>query len=115
MCFVDCDDGLDFYDVSWRRARKVHRCCECYETIAAGTRYEYVAGLWDGTFSTFKTCDRCVRARELIKDFEMAAGCDEDEAWCPHRRIEQTLVDHGLTFASVFEPGAKEQYLQEAA
>lgn len=109
MCFIDYE-GPRFYEMSWRKARKEHRCCECGETILPGTSYEYVAGYWDD-FGTYKTCDRCVQVRELIKDFEMASGCDEDESFCPHRHIGQTLVDHGLTFASVFEPGAQERYL----
>jgi hypothetical protein len=77
-----------------------------------GARYEYVAGKWDDV-ATFKTCDRCVRVRDLIKDFEVASGCKEQDSFCPHRCIEQTLVDHDLTFASVFESGAKEKYLGE--
>ena len=113
MCFTDYD-GPRFYDATLRKAKKEHVCCECDETIPPGATYEHVAGKWDD-FCTFKTCDRCLKVRDLIADFERAAGCDEDEARCPHRHLEQTLVDHGLTFTTVFEPGAKEKYLREAA
>jgi hypothetical protein len=47
-----------------RRARKTYACCECSSMIQRGDTYEYVAGLWDGYWSTFRTCDRCAKLRE---------------------------------------------------
>jgi len=44
-------------------ARKKHKCCECYRTINAGEKYEKVAGVWGGDFSTYKTCIDCVSVR----------------------------------------------------
>ena len=113
MCFADSERPR-FYDMAWRRAKKEHRCCECHDPIPIGARYEYVAGRWDD-FADFKTCDRCVRARDRVKAFELAAGCDADEAFCPHRGLSQTLVDHDLTFETVFLPNAQDTYLRGGA
>lgn len=46
-----------------RHAAKDHRCSECQETIPKGTTYEHVKGLWDGSWSTYKTCLSCVEIR----------------------------------------------------
>lgn len=45
------------------KARKEHRCCECCESIAPGSTYERVTGIWDGSASTHKTCLSCVEIR----------------------------------------------------
>ncbi len=68
------------------RARKEHKCCECGDTIRAGLLYEYTTGLWDGFWSTYKTCARCVNIRndyfrgwvytQMVEDFQEAHGFD---------------------------------------
>ncbi len=67
-----CDCSYDTWDdylpavcrTSWHIARKQHTCCECGLSIAPGERYERVEGCWEGTWSTFKTCDPCARIRK---------------------------------------------------
>lgn len=46
-----------------RRAAKEHACEECRETIKRGDRYEHHVGLWDGRWSTSRTCLSCVEIR----------------------------------------------------
>lgn len=46
-----------------RTARATHKCCECREPIAAGARYEYCSGIWDGSPNAYKTCLSCVEIR----------------------------------------------------
>jgi hypothetical protein len=58
--------GADVFDESSRRARKTHVCCECGQLINPGERYQYVRGLWDGAWQSFKTCEICVRIRRDI-------------------------------------------------
>lgn len=43
-------------------------CVECNNTIAIGTRYEYVSGKWDGHIDSFKTCLKCV----ALKDYTLS-------------------------------------------
>lgn len=45
------------------KAAKDHTCTECHEVIPRGTKYERVEGLWDDTWSTFRTCLSCVEIR----------------------------------------------------
>ncbi len=45
-------------------ARKHHSCCECQEHICPGQKYERVKGLCDGSWSSHKTCLRCLTLRK---------------------------------------------------
>lgn len=69
-CPTDAESP-EFYWVHWpvarnfSRPRKPHKCEECRRRIRPGERYERVHGKWDGSVSTIKTCDHCVRMREL--------------------------------------------------
>jgi hypothetical protein len=40
-------------------ARKPHACYECKFTIQPGQTYEYVTGMWDGTWSAYRFCAVC--------------------------------------------------------
>lgn len=53
----------DVYEEKWRIAKKDHVCCECGLIIPVGARYQHVKGLWDGTWSKFKTCPNCDEQR----------------------------------------------------
>lgn len=46
------------------KARKAHKCCECGCEIKPGAQYESSGGVWDGEWSTYKTCDTCVTVRD---------------------------------------------------
>ena len=59
MC--DCSDfsaPAVFKQVT-RRARKRHRCGECEGLITPGCHYWESRGLWEGQWSTHKTCGSC--------------------------------------------------------
>lgn len=66
----NCGDGdaATVSRVSIRTARKHHACGECSWQIAPGDKYEHVAGVWDGSWSTFKTCLSCVEIRAHFGD-----------------------------------------------
>lgn len=61
-CYCDYDPA-EFYRATMKTARKPHRCHECGGAIQPGEPYEGVAGRWDGHFSAFKTCTRCLELR----------------------------------------------------
>ena len=68
-CTCSCNDnweGPELVVEHYPKARKPHKCCECERTIQPGERYEYVRGLWDGEFETYKTCLGCFRLRDDI-------------------------------------------------
>lgn len=41
------------------RARKIHRCSACRESIEPGARYRRIFGVWCGSASTLRRCMRC--------------------------------------------------------
>jgi len=59
MCSCDMPKTCN---VTFRTARKDHRCCECRRPIVKGERYEYTSGVWDEPAS-FKTCADCAATR----------------------------------------------------
>ena len=59
-----CDDVLEAFTATTRKARKDHRCYECREVILKGTKYRYESGIFDGGPSSFKTCLSCVEIRD---------------------------------------------------
>jgi hypothetical protein len=65
-CFCDYDPPSMIRE-SEPVARKDHRCTECGRRIAAGERYSYTWGIWDGMADTFKTCPRCLALRDYVK------------------------------------------------
>lgn len=66
----DCgDDGYaELYQSTMRKARKEHRCRECGNTIKPGEMYEYTVIVFDGDFSTKKTCEKCSDLAESLAD-----------------------------------------------
>ena len=59
MC--DCSDfeAPAVFEEITRRSRKRHRCCECKGLIEPGQHYWESRGLWDGEWSTHRTCGAC--------------------------------------------------------
>lgn len=68
-CIIE--DGPDVFTEEWRKARKVHRCCECRSKIEIDETYEYIKGLWDGHWSEYKTCEKCADLRDSLEN----VGC----------------------------------------
>jgi len=75
------------YNSKMIKARKEHKCCECYSTIRPGECYENVRANWEGTWTTIKTCRTCVNVRKslfrngfiheaLIENLEECYGID---------------------------------------
>ena len=65
-CWCDWEPA-GVYAASIHTARVAHKCYECRRTIEAGQRYERVAMLFEGRWSTYKTCGRCVSMRAWVQ------------------------------------------------
>lgn len=67
-------ESPEFYYVTrpvarnFRKPRKPYKCEECFRRIKPGEQYERVSAKWDGSVSTIKTCDHCMRMRDLMAD-----------------------------------------------
>lgn len=66
-CFCDYDPA-DIYSAARPKAKKAHKCFECGGPIAPGEQYERAFGVWSGSASTFKTCQRCFDLRQWVKN-----------------------------------------------
>lgn len=95
MCFTDFD-APTVSSSSRPRARKAHRCYECSGTIAVGERHECFRGLWEGHWSTIRTCSACLKDRGRIVAREIADGCAMREAFPPFGGLHEVLHDYGL-------------------
>jgi len=62
-CTYDYEPA-DVYQAKEVKARKSHTCYECDGEIARGETHEVVSGLWDGSWSRYRTCLLCVRIRD---------------------------------------------------
>src|SRR5690348_15982122 len=68
MCNTDYDPAT-VYNEDIRKARKIHRCSECYRIITIGENYKRVEGLWGNKWYTFKTCQHCLVYQDwLVKE-----------------------------------------------
>lgn len=61
--YVDDYDGPELLEEDIRKARKQHKCYECGRVIKIGEEYERTRGLWEGDWSTYKTCQDCKSLR----------------------------------------------------
>ena len=66
MCMVDDNEKIQVLSHTKPRARKAHKCGECNRTIEPGETYERTAGVADGYFETYITCEQCVAVREWL-------------------------------------------------
>ena len=62
MCV--CGETPSFFVEEYPVARKEHKCCECFSTIAKGEKYQVAKGVWDGEFGSYKTCEICYKVRD---------------------------------------------------
>lgn len=95
MCIADYDgEPAAFYHRDMiQRARKPHRCDECFRTIAAGESYERVGAKWEGEVCTHRTCGHCLAARAWLD--EVCGG------WM-HGMICEDLSEHLHDYRSLW-------------
>lgn len=96
---MEADESCPVWQVSWRKAKKEHKCCECGDTIKPGERYEYIFCIFEGEVDNYKTCEFCAGefARlqgKFSRDFNM---CKTDLAcvlvWDMRNEIEHGVVE----------------------
>lgn len=69
------------------RAKRNHRCCECRGTIQAGETYHCFTGLWDGEWSTYRTCSEC----EVLRG-DLCKAMDQDD-WPPFGNLYEEVFE----------------------
>lgn len=80
-CSCDMYDELaDVFNLTERRARKTHKCCECGCIIEPGVTYVVVDVLFDSEWSTHKACRICMAIRGDLSPCS-PMGCLRDDLW----------------------------------
>jgi hypothetical protein len=57
--YSNAESDCEFVDVSFRKARKAHKCSECGRRIEVGEKYEHYWGKYGGECSAIDTCAQC--------------------------------------------------------
>lgn len=99
MCFYDCESP-SFYNESYPKARKQHRCCECGRAIAKGEKYRRVSGKWEGDLATYSTCRRCCYMHAVVVQHEHQEGCTGPEAHCPIGEVRSYCAEVDIPYAA---------------
>lgn len=77
-------DRPEAFSSRQRKARKIHKCCECREEIKKGDNYQYSSGVWDRETLDFKQCMNCheimQRAEALVTEYD-PPGFGELRSW----------------------------------
>jgi hypothetical protein len=68
MIDYDGDTPIVLLSSVGRKARKRHKCMECYRVINVGEQYLVEGYISDGEKFTHKTCGNCVVARNYLAD-----------------------------------------------
>ena len=70
-------DTLELYQEKDRKARKTHKCTECFREIVKGEVYRECSGMCDGYFSRYKICSDCAS----LLDAYFCEGVTFEEMW----------------------------------
>lgn len=65
LTYSDCE-ASEFNAERMMVARKLHRCCECHQSIEPGNEYERAVGKSDGSFFSLATCAPCAEIRKAF-------------------------------------------------
>lgn len=93
MCMIDsCDEFSIVLREEQRKARKEHKCMECFRTINKGEKYLNEGTLFDGRKSTHKTCSHCQVVRKWLTNNcgGFAYGC-----------IREDFNDHAIEYTHI--------------
>ena len=94
MSACECDsEAPEFFRETWVKARKEHKCCECWKVINPGDEYQYTAGFWEGRLYTYKTCERCSDLRDALGEVVCPVYGQLKEAYMEYLEL---INDDGL-------------------
>lgn len=64
---MDADGGgCEVWNLTWRKARVQHRCCECKEPILQGERYERIFSVFEDEINVSTTCEFCANEYQRL-------------------------------------------------
>lgn len=75
---AEADESALVWNRTTRKARKDHKCVECGDTIHKQQSYDYTSMLYDGQWTTWRTCLLCA---EIGDHFACGNGRIVGELW----------------------------------
>ncbi len=111
-CPLTGNDGSQatVYSRATPRAARDHACTECGKTIPRGTRHEIVKGLWEDSWSTFRTCLPCAEIRD---HFDCGNGFCYGQLWEDLRENFFQDMKAGGPCMEGLSPVAKQKLIDE--
>ncbi len=97
-----CDDTPNVYTYTYPVAAKDHQCEECCGVIFKGIKHELYKSLFDGKWSTTRTCTLCVEIRTRFQCGGYTVGSlweDLEENFFPDMKAGGECMD-GLSPAA---------------
>lgn len=76
MCHCDFEQPA-IYKETKRKARKLHICHECEQSIEPGTEYVRISGCWEGQFAHIKMCLLCHEVKRLMEQQDLCFAFGE--------------------------------------
>lgn len=67
------------FSETYRKARKLHKCCECKQEIKSGERYRYTSAIWIDKPEAFKQCGTCAAIFDTSIDLAREHDYSPDE------------------------------------
>jgi hypothetical protein len=85
MCMIDDCEKATLIGGADHKARKEHKCAECFRAIGIGETYRAEQFVFDGDFINHKTCAHCMVARMWLQ-----AECG---GWL-YGGVEEDIAEH---------------------
>lgn len=95
MCRIDGAERMTLLQEATRTARKAHFCGECCRVIAAGERYNYQFGAYEGESEAHKTCPHCMVARDWL-----LVNCG---GWI-YEQVGEEIIEHAEEYPKLALP-----------
>lgn len=95
MCRIDDCEMVELLQSASRRARKAHKCGECFRTIQIGETYHYEFGILEGYANTFRTCLHCMVPRKWLQ---------ENCGGFVYEQVGEEIAEHAQEYPALASP-----------
>lgn len=92
MSYCDCYDVSDVWSETIHTSRKDRWCANCSGPISAGDRYQRVASLFEGHWTTYSECMPCVEGP--VAYVEKHCGCRSIAGFWLYEHLREVFYEH---------------------
>lgn len=109
VCVYFDGDTAEVFEQDNRKARKDYKCCECDRQIAKGSLYQFCKMLFEGEWSTYRTCLPCA---EIRKAFSCEGECLGGVFWDEMEELFRDIEVSGDCLKKLQSPEAKRYFAE---